>query len=69
MRIGVRFGQLRVLHPLSTRRLLTAAHIQALAVGTAPQRIDKIRRRLHHDGRGIRAEPRHGGPAGARPSL
>ena len=58
---------MQVLRLLYTHRLLTAAHIQALAFETATRRTCEIcLQRLHQKGWVVRAEPLHGGPGGGR---
>jgi len=55
--------QLRVLRLLDTHRLLTAAHINAVALETATRRNCEICiQRLHQKGSAVRAEPRTVGP-------
>ncbi len=65
VRVGAR--QMQVLRLLYTHRLLTAAHIHALAFETATRRTCEIcLQRLHQKGWVVRAEPLHGGPGGGR---
>lgn len=67
MRVRIGTRQLQVLRLLYTHRLLTAAHIHALAFETATRRTCEIcLQRLHQKGWVVRAEPLHGGPGGGR---
>jgi len=58
---------MQVLRLLYTHRLLTAAHVHALAFESSTRRTCEIcMQRLHQKGWVMRAEPLHGGPGGGR---